>query len=104
MGARFGGGSNRDPQPFGQHDRSTVLKSAPPQLGLWAGVLPIGWWGELHNNDPAPRWRLVLPSNTVNKTRRRPLRRKAVTYAATAPAIPGEAAKTMAALPLQITR
>jgi hypothetical protein len=23
----------------------------PPQLGLWAGVLPMGWWGELHNND-----------------------------------------------------
>ena len=32
-------------------------------------------WGELHNNDRRPRRRLVFPSNTVNKTRRRPLRR-----------------------------
>jgi hypothetical protein len=34
----------------------------------------MGWWGELHNNDPAPRSQLVFLSNTVNKTRRCPQR------------------------------
>ena len=58
------------PTPVAAPERSTVLKS--PRRG-WGSGRPTycGGGAELHNNDPAPRWRLVLPSNRVNITRRR---------------------------------
>ena len=64
------------PTPVAAPERSTVLKSPRRGWGSGRGSYLLRWWAELHNNDPAPRWRLVLPSNTVNKTRRSPLRQR----------------------------